>query len=128
MLVMGSDNKFGERAGPVDAHALRVRAQMAPAGQAIAAAAANHVAFAADNVAGIKVVDVGADRNDLADKFMADGHGNRDGLLRPLVPLVDMNVGAADAGIVDAHQHIVDADDRFGNIFQPQSTLGPALD
>ena len=51
---------FGKGAGPVHANALRVRAQMAPSGQAVAAAAADHVAFAADNLARMKIVDIRA--------------------------------------------------------------------
>ena len=42
---------LGERAGAVDADALGVRAQMAPPGHAVAAAAADEVPFAADDVA-----------------------------------------------------------------------------
>ena len=100
---------------------------MAAAGEAVATAAAGDVAFAADDVAGMEVVDVRADGDDLADKLMADHHGHRNGLLRPLVPVVDMNVGAADAGVAHADQHVVDAVLRFGNILQPQATLAAAL-
>ena len=46
--------------GPVDADALGVLAQMPPAGQAVAAAAADDVPFAADDVAGVEVLDVRA--------------------------------------------------------------------
>ena len=41
-------------------------------------------------------------------------------LLRPVVPFVDVQIGAADAGAVDADQDVVDADLRFGNVFEPQ--------
>jgi hypothetical protein len=41
--------------------------------------------------------------------------------------LEDVHVGAADAGISDAHQHVIDADRWFGYIFQPQSLLSAAL-
>ena len=43
---------LGERAGPVDADALGVLAQVPAAGQAVAAAAADDVPLAADDVAG----------------------------------------------------------------------------
>ena len=94
----GNDDKFGERAGAVHAHALRVRAQVAPAGQAISAAPANHVAFAADQVAGLQIRDVGADLDHFAAKFVADHQGHVNGGLRPFVPIVNVQVGAADAG------------------------------
>ena len=92
-------DEFGESAGTIHADALVLRAEMPAAGKAVAAAAADHVAFAADDVAGEEVVDVGADRDDLADELVADRHRHRDGLLRPFVPVVDVDVGTADAGV-----------------------------
>jgi hypothetical protein len=88
---------IGKRAGAVHADALDVRAQMPPAGQAIAAAAADHVTFAAHQIARVKIADVGAHFHDLADEFVADRHGHGNGALRPFVPVVDVNVGAANA-------------------------------
>ncbi len=118
---------IGERARPVHADALGVRAQMPPPGQAIAAAAADHVAFAAHQIARVEIADVGAHLHDLADKLVADRHRHRNGALRPLVPIVDMNIGAADAGALYADQDIVDADRRLGNLFEPQARLALAL-
>jgi hypothetical protein len=88
---------FGECARPVDADALRVGAQMPPPRQAISALPANDVAFAADDVARRKSADVRSDLNDFTDKFMADDEADRDGLPRPFVPLVDMEVRSADS-------------------------------
>ena len=102
-------DQLGERARPVDADAARVRAQVAAAGHAVAAAAADDVALAADDVAGVEVAHVRPDRDDLADELVADRHRHRDRLLRPGVPLVDVQVGAADAGAADADQDVVDA-------------------
>ena len=86
------------------------------------------MAFAADDVAGIEVAYVGADLDDLPDEFVADGHGNGDGFLRPVVPLVDVDIGAADAGVADTDQYIVDADFGFGNFFEPEARLSLAFD
>ena len=91
--------------------------------QAIAAPATDDVSFPAHNIAGIKVIYVRSNFNNFANKFMPDGHGNGHGSLRPIVPLVNMNVGAADACVVDANQHIIDADLGFTNLFQPQTSL-----
>ena len=52
-------------------------------------------------------------------------HGDR--LLRPGVPVVDVHVGAADAGAQHPDQHVVDADLRLRHVLQPQPGLGPAL-
>ena len=100
---------------------------MTTAGKAVAAAPAGHVSFAADNVAGMEVVHVRADFDNLSNEFMPDHHRHRNRLLRPLVPVVDMDVGAADAGVAHADEHIVDAILRFGNILQPQAALAAAL-
>ena len=53
---------------------------------------------------------IGAELDDLAGIFVADRHRRRDRLLRPLVPVEDMDVGAADAGLVDLDQHVVRPD------------------
>src|SRR5579875_1633559 len=63
---------FGKSAGPIDADAAGVLAQMPPPGQAIATQSANYVALTADNLAAMKVGDVGADIGDFADELMAD--------------------------------------------------------
>ena len=54
--------------------------------------------FAGDDFAGVKILDVGADLDDLADEFMPDDERHGDGLLGPGVPFVDVQIGAADAG------------------------------
>jgi hypothetical protein len=115
----GQGDVLGKTARPVHAHALRLRAQVPSACKAVAAAPADHVALAADNVAGVEVVYVGANSGNLADEFMANYHGHRDGALGPFVPLEDMHVSSADAGVADAHQHVIDADGRFRNVLQP---------
>ena len=63
---------LGEGAVAPDAEPDRVGAQVAPPGQAVAAPAADDVALAADEVAGMEVVHVAADLDDLADELVAD--------------------------------------------------------
>jgi hypothetical protein len=104
-----------------------MRAQMPPASQAVAASAADHMTFATHQIAGAKIADVRSHLNDFADKFMTDGHWYGDGALRPIVPAVDMNIGAANARAPDADQNIVDANGGFGDLFEPQTGLALAL-
>src|ERR1035438_5046176 len=106
----------------------RCRAQMAAARQAIAAAAADHVPFATDDIAGIEIRHVGADLGDLAHEFVPDHQAHRDGLARPIVPLIDVHVGAANARAMHADQDVVDADAGLLDVFQPEAGLIPALD
>ena len=62
MFVIGSATNSANAPGPVHAEPDRVRAQVAPAGHAVAAAAADDVALAADEVADLEVADVRAER------------------------------------------------------------------
>src|SRR5438477_2457998 len=100
---------------------------MAAPGEAVAAASADHVTFAADDIAGEEIGHVGACLHDLADELMPDGHGHRDGFPRPLVPLINVNVGAADAGLQHLDEHVVDADLRGRHVVEPQAGLAAAL-
>src|SRR5580698_5472111 len=96
--------------------------------QTIAAAAAHHVPLAAHDVAGMKIVHIRPGLLDFADEFVADRHGDGYGALRPFIPVVNMQIGAADAGPADADQHVVDADGGFGNVFEPKSRLTLTFD
>ena len=102
-------------------------AQVAAPGEAVAAPAADHVPFSADQVAREEVHHVGPGLDNPADKLMPNGHGHWDGGLRPLVPLVDVHVGAADTRAQHLDQHVVDAD--LGNVHfaEPEARLAPAL-
>src|SRR5690348_10763111 len=86
------------------------------------------MAFAADDIAGGETGYVGSDLGNASDKLVADRHRHGNGLLRPLVPLVDVDVGAANAGAKDLNQHVVDPDLRRLDIFQPKSGLALAFD
>ena len=98
-LCCGMATIFAEGAGPVDADAERVAAQMPPARPAIAAMAADDVAFARNTLADLVFGDRRAEIGDGADEFVAGHHRHRHRLLCPLVPVVDVDVGAADRGL-----------------------------
>ena len=98
-IVLRDRQIFAEGARPVDADAERVAAEMPAAGAAVAAMAADDMAFARDALADLVFGDGRAEIGDRADEFMAGDHRHRHGLLRPLVPIVDMHVGAADRGL-----------------------------
>jgi len=119
---------LGKRAVPIDPDPLGGRAKMPPARQAVAATSADHVPFGANEVSDREVVDVAADLNDPPDELVSDGHGHTDGLLCPGVPVVDVHVRAADRGLDHLDQDVVDADPGYGNLFQPQTLFGLALD
>src|SRR5579875_3823582 len=85
------------------------------------------MALAAHDHSRFKVSDVRADFRNLAYKFMADHKRNGNGLFCPVVPFVDVEIGAADAGQQHADQNIVDADCGLRHFFNPQPTFCPTL-
>ena len=103
---------LGEGAVAVDADALRVLAQVPAPGEAVAADAADDVALAVDQVALLEPLHGGADLLDHADELVPDDHRRLDRLLRPVVPVVDVHVGAADRGLPDPDEHVVRARGR----------------
>ena len=86
-----------------------------------AASHADDVALAGHALPDAQAAHGVAESDDLAGIFMADRHRRRNGLLRPFVPVEDMDVGAADAGLVDLHQNVVGPDLRLRNVGEPQA-------
>ena len=72
---------LGESAREIDPDTLGPGTLHAPAGNAVAAAPADQMTFAAHEVAYLEVVDVRAELDDLADELMADDE--RDGDVSP---------------------------------------------
>ncbi len=66
--------------------------------------------FAGDPVAHLAVLDGAAHGHDVAGGLVAQGHRGLDALLGPVVPLQDVEVGAADGGAVDLDKDLVIAD------------------
>ena len=122
--VLGRDaDELGEAARPVDAHSDSVGAEMPLAGAAVAAMSTGDMAFTGDAVAGLEVRYLIADRRHFAHELVADGHRHGDRGLRPLVPIVDMHVGAADGAAAYANQHILRSDLWNRYLFHPQTGL-----
>ena len=103
---------LGERAVPADPEPDRVRAEMAPAGKAVAAPAADHVTLARHEVARMEVGHVGTDLGHLADELVPDHDRRRDRPGGPRIPGLDVEVRPADPRLVDPDQDVVDADGR----------------
>ena len=86
------------------------------------------MALAADPLADVEAGDAGAQLRDLAHILMADDLGRLDVLLRPLVPLVDVDVGAADCRLVNFDEHLTGAGPRNRHPPQLQSLRRSRLD
>ena len=126
-IGVGNDDVFRESPSAVDADPARVRAEVAASRHAIAAAATDDMPLARDDHPRLVVVHIVADRDDLADEFVPDHHRHGDRLLRPFVPLIDVDVGAADGGALDADLDVVRPRLRLGHVFKPQSADRLAL-
>jgi len=96
---------------------------MTAAGQAIAAVAANQMPFTGYDVSRFEIVDIAADFIHRTDKLMPHMHGNLNRFLSPVIPVINVNIGAANGGFVNFNQNIVDADVRDRHIFQPDTRL-----
>ena len=79
---------------------------MASSGPAVAAGAAHDVTLAGDQVADAHVAHTRTHGDDLAAELVADDERRRDGAGGPVVPRLDVQVGAADAGAQHPDQHI----------------------
>src|ERR1700730_15629211 len=126
-VTHGQRDVLRECARATDAHTHGVATKMPPTGEAIAATTANHVALAADDLSGMEIVDVRSHLSNLTHELVANDQRDRDRLLRPFVPFVDMLVGSAESGQEHAYLDIVDSRFRDWNIFEPESALGTAL-
>ncbi len=112
---------FREAARAVDAHANGVAAQVGTTTAAVTAVAAGDMAFARNAIANLKAFHFLADAHHFADIFVTDDHGYRNGLLRPLVPVVDMHVSTADGGLTNFDQQIVMTDFRLRYVGHPDA-------
>ncbi len=106
--VEGRDGQvLRETARAIDADALRFRIEVETAHARRFGIHIDDMAFAGDALAEAQVAgDAGADLDDFAGEFVPRDHRHGNGLLRPFVPVIDVDVGAADGGVGDADQHI----------------------
>ncbi len=58
---------------------------------------------------------------------MADGKPDGNRVARPGVPIVDVEIRTADAGVEDANLDVVDAHLRFGNVMEPEAAFVAAF-
>jgi hypothetical protein len=101
---------------------------MPPTGETIAAMTANNVTFARHEIARRKTFHPSADALDHADKFMPDDHRHRDRLLRPGVPVVNVDIGPADRSFPDPDEHVVVAHFRHRHFLEPKPGFRLAFD
>ena len=89
-------NKLGPGSGAINADAQCIWAEVAAAGETIPAMPASDVTLPDNKIALRKSAHICSNRRDLADEFVANGHRHGNCLLRPIIPVVNVNIGAAD--------------------------------
>ncbi len=110
---------FREAARTVYAHTDGIAAQVSTSTATVTAVAAGNVAFTGDAVTNFKAFHFLADPDHFADIFVAHNHRHRDGFLRPLVPVVDVNVSTTDGCFTNFDQQIVMTDFRLRHVGHP---------
>ena len=119
---------LGKCPSAIHADTAGVRAHVSTPGHAIAATAADYMSFAGDQLPAMEVIYIAADFDDFTDEFVADHHRYRNGFLRPLIPVVNVHVGAADCGLFGFNQDIVNTDFGFRHLLHPDALVGLRFD
>ena len=123
-VLAGEHDVLGERAVAVHADALRADAHLATPGAAVAAHAADDVTLARHPVADGDVVHERADLDDLAVELVAGDERRRDRRRGPVVPPLDVQVGAADAGAKHPDLHVAGPGLGLGSVDVLQAGAG----
>ena len=119
----GDHQILGKGARAVDANTNGVAAEVSAASAAVTAVTAGDMPFTGDPIADGEAAHLLTDSDHFPNIFVADHHGYRNGLLGPLVPVVDMDIGAADGGFADLDQQVVVAELGGRHIRHPDADL-----
>ena len=123
--IGGRDTEvLGKGAVAVHAYAYGIFAYMFAASAAVAAMAAGYMPLSGDAVADLVVTDSAAELDNLAYIFVAYGHRRLDCVLGPLVPIVDVQVSAADRDLPYLYKNVIHTDFRHRDVFHPYTRLG----
>ena len=116
------DEALREASAAVNSDTLGVAAEMPPPGPAIPAMSARDVSLPSDSLSHAVVDDGRSELHDGPDEFVASNQRDGDGLLRPLIPLVNVPVGPADRRVTHLNHDVVRGGSRlFGIGDEPDS-------
>ncbi len=119
---------LGETSVAVDAEDLEIAADVHLSGHALHAMHAGDVGLRRDEIPDLPARDGGSDLDDFAGEFVTECLRHRpDARLRPFVPLIDVDVGPADARSLDSDQDLTREDPRNRDLFDLRSGLPPPL-
>ena len=121
---------IGERAVAIDADDLGTLAEVGAAGPALEAVPANDVSLGRHQVPDLEESrgpGLAAQLGDLAGELVPDDDRRPESSRRPAVPLPDVQVGAADAGVAYPDEDVVRPSSRAGNVPQGHAGAGRLL-
>jgi hypothetical protein len=119
----GQRQIFGESSRPIHSHSFGISAQMSPARETVTTSTTNNMTLATDHLPWKKIFNIRPDFNNLTDELMTYHHRHGDGFARPIVPIINVQIRAANTGAIDANQDVVEPDNRFWNILEPKPGL-----
>jgi hypothetical protein len=108
----------------MDADTSGVNAEMAPSGSTVATPSTYQVALTAYQIANRNIADARTDLDHFPAELMAHGYGWLESLPGPLVPRLDVQIGAADARRFDSDEHIARFDGGYRDIHQLKAWPG----
>jgi hypothetical protein len=117
----GHRNVLGETAVTVDTNDFGVRTDMRVTRSAEQASAIDNMTFGRHTVAFFDIGHQAANLHDVAGKFMADYEWRTAPPFGPIIPVVNVDVGTADAGASDTNQNFVVTNFWDWNIPQGES-------
>src|SRR5271157_989701 len=126
-IRLGNDDIFGEGAVGVHADDLHMLADVRFAGAALQALAAGHVHLGGNEIAFLDARYFVTDRFDRAAELVPGNQRRMNAALCPLVPLVNVQVGAAYGRHLDLDQYVGQAKLRFGNFADLRARRGLRL-
>ena len=120
------DDVLGEPTVSLDTDADDVTTVVELASPAVAASPADDMAFAGNPVADLDAPHVGGDGIDETDELVANSDARRDVGCGPVVPGLDVEVGATDGGPADLDPHFARPGFRHRQVtqFEPGSGTG----
>ena len=101
-----NDHVFGEGAVSVDADDLHELADVGFAGAALEALAASHVHLGGNKIAFLDAGHFVAEGHDFAAELVPRDQRRMNAVLRPAVPLINVEIGATDGGHLNLDQDI----------------------
>src|SRR5690348_6193342 len=109
---------FGEAPVTIDTDHFRIRTRMRVAGSTEQAPSIHDVSFDRHPIADMDIGDQRPDLRDVPGEFVPNDERRVAPPARPVIPLVNMDVGAAHARAAHADQHFVIANGRYGHILE----------